>query len=160
LSHLSTASHAQQRGSIVLSLAYILSHASKPFLALLHQWVGLGTSPAEEIDPDAQPWADLGITRESLPLGETGELRWGYTFSPRRMPGFVPREMRRTLFEAGRSLRLLREASGGGHPLCWNQWTLQSGWGWGQDSSRYVLGCVFEVVADAGIALQVMFEPT
>ena len=46
------------------------------------------------------------------------------------MPSFIPRESRRVLFEAGRSLRLLREASGGQHPLCSSSWRLRASWGW------------------------------
>ncbi|KAK4689060.1 hypothetical protein P7C73_g1043, partial [Tremellales sp. Uapishka_1] len=135
LTYMTTSTFAQQRGHIVLSLAYLLSQSSKPFLTLLHQWIGLSSSlnPADDdVDPASQPWADLGITRKPLPPSE-GELRWEYEFSSRKMPAFIPKEDRRMLFEAGRSLRLLREASGGEHPLCEGSWGLSSSWGWGEE---------------------------
>ncbi|CAK9781582.1 unnamed protein product [Cutaneotrichosporon oleaginosum] len=134
VANLSTASAEQQRGYVVLSLAYLLSHASKPFIDLLHQWIGLANdSRTEECeDPEAQPWADLGITRIPLPPVDGQDVRWDYTFSARRMPAFVPRNDRRTLFEAGRSLRALREASKGLHPLCSTDWPLRASWGWGR----------------------------
>ncbi|WVQ82146.1 hypothetical protein IAT38_004274 [Cryptococcus sp. DSM 104549] len=117
-----------------LALAYLLSQSSTPFLTVLHAWVGLspGTSIEEDADPEAQPWADLGITRK---LKSTGDDGWEYEFSAGRMPEFVPKDVRRTLFEAGRSLRLLREASGGGHPLCGDGWGVEPRWEWGSGSS-------------------------
>jgi hypothetical protein len=132
LSRISTCSPSQTRSEPVLALAYLLRTSSQPLLALLHQWVGLSDiSPADEvIDPDAQPWSDLGITRHALGSQET---RWEYTFSSSKMPGFIPKADRRTLFEAGRSLRLLREASGGRHPLCAGGWDLAGSWGWGEE---------------------------
>lgn len=135
LARLSTSSPAQSRSEPVLALAYLLKTASQPLLALLHQWVGLADhSPADEvIDPDAQPWSDLGITRIPMPVSPNQEGRWEYTFSSSKMPGFIPKADRRTLFEAGRSLRLLREASGGRHPLCGGGWELAGSWRWGED---------------------------
>ncbi|BEJ16034.1 hypothetical protein CspHIS471_0506390 [Cutaneotrichosporon sp. HIS471] len=134
VAHLSTATTEQRHSYVVLSLAYLLSHASKPFLDLLHQWIGLeDDSRTEECeDPEAQPWADLGITRKALPPADGYDVRWEYTFSARRMPAFVPRDDRRTLFEAGRSLRALREASKGLHPLCSIDWPIRASWGWGR----------------------------
>jgi len=103
-------------------------------MALLYAWLGLASSPADEDDDStSQPWADLGVTRSSLPPSADGEPRWTYDFSSKRMPGFVPKDLRKTLFQAGRSLRLLREASGGQHPLCASTWALKTGWGWGED---------------------------
>jgi hypothetical protein len=132
LARISTSSSSQSRSEPVIALAYLLKTSSQPLLAHLHQWVGLSdTSPADEvIDPDAQPWSDLGITRHALGGQET---RWEYTFSSSKMPGFIPKADRRTLFEAGRSLRLLREASGGRHPLCAGGWGLAGSWGWGEE---------------------------
>lgn len=138
VAHLSTETAEQQRGYVSLSLAYLLSHASQPFLDLLHQWIGLADDSRmeESLDPEEQPWADLGITRESLPPTEVQDVRWGYTFSARRMPAFVPRDVRRTLFEAGRSLRALREASKGQHPLCSTEWPIRASWGWGRATNE------------------------
>jgi hypothetical protein len=100
-------------------------------LALLHQWVGLANSDAIDNDnePESQPWTDLGITRKTI-RNEPG--KWVYEFSAKRLPGFIPKESRRMLFEAGRSLRLLREASGGQHPLCAGGWGLDAKWSWGE----------------------------
>ncbi|WWD17370.1 hypothetical protein CI109_101811 [Kwoniella shandongensis] len=133
LASLSTCSPSQQRGAVPLALSFLLSRASTPFLSLLHQWVGLipSTQQDEDQDPTSQPWIDLGITRNAL-----SDDRWEYTFSSRKMPGFVPKEMRRTLFEAGRSLRLLREASGGLHPLCAGDWGMEAQWVWGEGAMR------------------------
>lgn len=116
-----------------LLCSYLMSQSSGPFLSLLHAWLGLATSPADE-DDDAtsQPWADLGVTRTALPSSAEGEARWAYDFASRKMPAFIPKDLRKTLFQAGRSLRLLREASGGQHPLCRSDGALQSGWGWGE----------------------------
>ena len=121
----------------MLALAFLVGRASGPFLTLLHQWIGLADSSAldEDADPQSQPWSDLGITRSQLTTNEAGDARWDYVFSARRMPNFVPTETRRTLFEAGRSLRLLRDASGGLHPLCSSEWGLQAKWIWGEGNS-------------------------
>jgi hypothetical protein len=142
LARLSTSSPAQTRSEPVLALAYLLKTSSQPLLALLHQWVGLSdTSPADEVvDPEAQPWADLGITRHAVPIAKQ-DPRWEYTFSSSKMPGFIPKSDRRTLFEAGRSLRLLREASGGRHPLCGGGWDLAGSWGWGEDHGSVMNLC-------------------
>jgi len=135
LARISTSSPAQIHSEPVLALAYLLKTSSQPLLALLHQWVGLSdTSPGDEvIDPEAQPWSDLGITRHTV-SAIAQETRWEYTFSSSKMPGFIPKADRRTLFEAGRSLRLLREASGGRHPLCGGGWDLAGSWGLGEDA--------------------------
>jgi hypothetical protein len=136
LAHLSTASSDQARGPVVVALAYLLKRSSRPLVTLLHQWVGLGERALadEDLDIDAQPWADLGITRKAIPAVRNAELRWGYTFSPSKMPGFIPKSDRKSLFEAGNSLRLLKEASNGQHPLCGEDWGLQGTWGWGEDA--------------------------
>lgn len=134
LASLSTSSPTQRHGSAVLALAYLLSRSSAPLLHLLQQWIGLADSSSidEDTDADSQPWSDLGITRLAIPDGSDG-VRWEYSFSSRRMPGFIPRSDRHTLFEAGKSLRLLREATGGGHPLCFGEWGLKGDWGWDEN---------------------------
>lgn len=116
-----------------VSLAYILSRSSGPILILLQQWVGL--VDADHIDnnddPNIQPWADLGISRHSHQKTDgTSPMIWEYEFSPGKMPSFVPRHQRRAIFEMGRSLRLLRQASEGRHPLCSGGWDVAVGWGW------------------------------
>jgi hypothetical protein len=116
----------------VLCLAYLLQSSSAPFLKLLHAWIGLATNPAEITNQD-QPWSDLGITR--IPRQSTGRTvnedeLWDYEFSAKRMPAFIPKDVRRKLFEAGKSLRLLREANGD-HPLSASEWGLEGSWGWG-----------------------------
>ncbi|WVF71535.1 hypothetical protein IAT40_006343 [Kwoniella sp. CBS 6097] len=118
-----------------LALAYLLSNSSGPVLTLLNAWIGLGDSSTQDDDNEAasQPWTDLGITRQRLNTSEGG---WDYTFSSKRMPGFIPREDARTLFEAGRSLRLLRDASAGGHPLCATDWGIEARWTWGHESTH------------------------
>jgi hypothetical protein len=136
---MTTSSPAQRHSTVVLALAYLLSRTSGPLLHLLHQWVGLASSSTidEDNDETSQPWSDLGITRSlSTIAGGRGQIRWEYTFSASKMPGFIPRPDRRTLFEAGKSLRLLREASEDQHPLCFGEWGLKSDWGWSED--RYV----------------------
>lgn len=113
-----------------------MSRASQPLLSLLHQWVGLAEASTadEDVDPDSQPWADLGITRSRISHNRQQGLMWDYTFSASKMPRFVPKSDRRILFEAGKSLRLLRDASEGQHPLCAGDWGLTGHWGWGEDS--------------------------
>lgn len=86
----------------------------------------------EDLDPASQPWSDLGISRTPTSRAENGDPRWTFEFSSKRMPAFIPKESRRELFEAGKSLRLLREASGNHHPLCATEWALEIGWGWGE----------------------------
>ncbi|KAL1411299.1 hypothetical protein Q8F55_002250 [Vanrija albida] len=137
VAQLSTSTDAGKSDGTTLALAYLLSRASEPFLALLQQWVGLADSSRidDDEDPQSQPWADLGITRTRLPAADGIDVRWDYTFSARRMPAFVPRDARRTLFEAGRSLRALRDASGGLHPLCATDWHLSANWGWGSSAN-------------------------
>lgn len=135
LARVSTASPAQARNRTTLALAYIMIRASQPLLALLHQWVGLANSSTadEDTDPKSQPWADLGITRSRASYGGGQAQRWDYTFSASKMPRFVPRSERGVLFEAGKNLRLLRDASEGHHPLCASNWGLAGDWGWGED---------------------------
>lgn len=117
---------------VAISLAYILGHSSGPLLTLLQQWVGLLDSDHidHNDDPESQPWADLGITRSRRRRGDGASISWDYDFSSRKMPSFVPRDQRRPIFEMGRSLRLLREASGGQHPLCSGGWGVDVAWGW------------------------------
>lgn len=128
----------------VLAAAYLLSQSSGPFLSLLHGWLGLASVAADQdTDPHSQPWADMGITRTPASISDNGEPRWKYEFSSKRMPGFIPKECRRALFEAGKSLRLLREASNNQHPLCTTSWQIEVGWGWGEARpSSYVDRCV------------------
>ncbi|WVR07123.1 hypothetical protein IAU60_004164 [Kwoniella sp. DSM 27419] len=119
-----------------LALAYLLSQSSGPFIALLHAWIGLADSTIQDddLDPSSQPWSDLGITRTlSRPMDD----KWEFSFSSRRIPSFIPKEDRRTLFEAGKSLRLLRDASSGMHPLCAADWGIQSKWDWEGKTTRY-----------------------
>ncbi|WWC61798.1 uncharacterized protein I303_104383 [Kwoniella dejecticola CBS 10117] len=122
--------HSQS--SSTLTLAFLFSQAVGPFLALLKAWVGLSDSPSqdEDIQPDSQPWSDLGITREMR------QGHWEYTFLARRMPSFIPRSDGRNLFEAGKNLRILRGATGGSHPLCATVWNLDLGLKWDVEPSR------------------------
>ena len=127
LAHISTTSQSPS----ALLCAYLLSQTSGPFLSLLHAWLGLSAAPADEdTDTESQPWLDLGVTRTPASPAENGDARWTFDFNAKKMPAFIPRESRRALFEAGRSLRLLREASVGQHPLCMVGWELEAGWGW------------------------------
>lgn len=132
-----TSSPGSTGNPTVLCLAYLLQTATAPFLKLLHAWVGLTDSPAEiaATSADDQPWADLGITRLPRRGAMTTELLWDYEFSAKRMPAFVPKDVRRKLFEAGKSLRLLREANGD-HPLSSGGWGLEGSWGWGREFSE------------------------
>ncbi|WVW83821.1 hypothetical protein I302_105842 [Kwoniella bestiolae CBS 10118] len=117
---------------LTLALAFLFNKSIGPFLNLLRAWIGLADSSTqdEDADPTSQPWLDLGITRRLTSSGT-----WEYTFSSRKMPSFVPKSDRRTFFEAGKNLRLLREASDGSHPLCSGDWGLDHGFGWGEGSS-------------------------
>ncbi|ORY34063.1 Spc98 family-domain-containing protein [Naematelia encephala] len=137
LALLSTSSPAQQSDHTSLALAYLLQHSAKPLLDLLHQWVGL-TATEDDADPESQPWADLGITRTKNKKSSDGEIKWEYTLSARRMPGFIPVESRRVLFEAGRSLRLLRDASASQHPLSSGSWGIVGTWDWGSNAAATV----------------------
>ncbi|WWC89400.1 uncharacterized protein L201_004324 [Kwoniella dendrophila CBS 6074] len=115
-----------------LALAFIFSKSVGPFLSLLRAWVGLSGSSAQDddLDPNSQPWLDLGIIRKAT---HSGSLE--YTFSSRKMPSFIPKSERRTLFEAGKNLRLLREASNGTHPLCSGDWGIEVSVRWGNENS-------------------------
>jgi hypothetical protein len=117
-----------------LALAFLLQHASAPWLAQLHAWIGV-VDTTETEDSKQQPWTDLGITRVRTPSG------WEYEFSRRRMPmpAFVAPATAQTFFDAGRALRALRDASGGRHPLCWTEWPMKAAWGWGPEEGD---GCV------------------
>ncbi|KAL7421665.1 hypothetical protein Q5752_003434 [Cryptotrichosporon argae] len=128
LAHLATCSPTQQHGSVALALAFVLREASVPLFGLLHQWVGLADSSGIDADPDveAQPWSDIGVTREKRDDGN-----WEYSFSTRAMPGFIPKDVKKQLLEAGKSLRALRDASDGQHPLCASTWPVKASWGWG-----------------------------
>lgn len=136
LARISTASPAQGQDRTTLALSFIMTRASQPLLTLLHQWVGLADSSTadDNTDPDSQPWADLGITRSHSSYGGAQRRTWDYSFSASKMPRFVPRSDRRVIFEAGKNLRLLRDASEGRHPLCTSNWDLAGDWGWDQDT--------------------------
>ena len=117
-------------------------------MTLLNQWVGLSdaTSIDESAELESQPWADLGITRTGQLTKDGIGVVWQYDFTGKKMPEFIPKEARRTLFEAGRSLRLLKEASGGQHPLCRGRWGIEARWVWGgQDSSRFVRSSMLRI---------------
>lgn len=135
LSHLHALLTAQLSGSAgsstsgMLCSAYLLESASRPFLSLLDKWLGLGPVPMSTAedgeDPYNQPWEDLGITRTI-----TSGSRVHFEFSSKMMPTFVPKPLRRGVFEAGKSLRLLKDASQGRHPLCTTTWDIITSWGW------------------------------
>ncbi|WRT66281.1 uncharacterized protein IL334_003234 [Kwoniella shivajii] len=139
LSHLyfhllaSLSTSTSQQTPLSLALAFLFSKSIRPFLTLLHSWVGVSNSAVqdEDIDSNSQPWSDLGITRSSSPGSDT----WQYSFSSKKMPSFIPKSDRKTLFEAGKNLRLLREASAGGHPLCSGEWGLKAELNWSDGSS-------------------------
>ncbi|ODN94309.1 hypothetical protein L198_05165 [Cryptococcus wingfieldii CBS 7118] len=120
--------------SIPIALAFLFSESSGPWMSTLHAWLGLVPSDEEDdTDAKSQPWGDLGITRAKV------NDRWQYDFSSKHMPVFVPREARRVLFEAGKSLRILREASNGQHPLCSTEkWDINVQWSWGDDNESGV----------------------
>ena len=133
LSSLSVIGTSAPGTSSSLILAYILDQSSGPFFDLLGRWLGVGGTRKsdDELDPNSQPWSDLSITRSRLNEIEDGRARWSYEFEHRKMPSFIAKETSKTLFEAGRSLRQLREATNGRHPLCSGSWDLRTGWGWG-----------------------------
>ncbi|KIR25579.1 hypothetical protein I309_05513 [Cryptococcus deuterogattii LA55] len=112
-----------------IALAYILSQASAPFLSLLQSWLGFPGTDEEDQSPGSQPWADLGISRKLV-----GDA-WEYEFSAGRMPGFIPKEARRILYEAGKGLRTLKVATHGLHPLCNIRLAIDIKWTWG-DSEK------------------------
>nr|XP_019010892.1 uncharacterized protein I206_04195 [Kwoniella pini CBS 10737]OCF49673.1 hypothetical protein I206_04195 [Kwoniella pini CBS 10737] len=134
LASMSTCASLSPQSPATLALAFLFSESSGPFLKLLKAWVGLSDSSSqdEDTDPNSQPWSDLGIVRT------TYRGQWEYTFSSRRMPSFIPKDDRRTVFEAGKNLRLLKEATSGTHPLCSLQWDLDIGLIWGDDSTGIV----------------------
>nr|XP_019007244.1 uncharacterized protein I203_00840 [Kwoniella mangroviensis CBS 8507]OCF70705.1 hypothetical protein I203_00840 [Kwoniella mangroviensis CBS 8507] len=115
-----------------LALAFLFRQSIGPFLSLLRAWIGLSDSSTQDEDTDSnsQPWLDLGIIRQLRSSGS-----WEYTFSSRKMPNFIPKSDRRTFFEAGKNLRLLREASANTHPLCSSNWGVDVSFDWGD-------GCV------------------
>ncbi|WVO16224.1 hypothetical protein L204_103895 [Cryptococcus depauperatus] len=120
-----------QHHPVPIALAYLLGHSTGPFFNLLHSWLGLESLPDEEYaDPTHQPWTDLGITRQLV------GGRYEYKFSSRLMPAFIPNEAKQILFEAGKSMRILDEASKGQHPLCDNDWGLETKWLWGEEEGR------------------------
>lgn len=114
-----------------IALAYILSQASAPFLSLLQSWLGFPGTDEEDQSPGSQPWADLGITRKLV-----GDA-WEYEFSAGRMPGFIPKEARRILYEAGKGLRTLKVATHSLHPLCNIRLAIDIKWTWGNSEKRY-----------------------
>ncbi|ORX36749.1 Spc98 family-domain-containing protein [Kockovaella imperatae] len=130
LAHISTSSTITEE---TLALAYLLQECSTPVLSLLHSWLGLSSSDAlhEDEDPISQPWTDIGITRKRLSGG-----RWEYDLKLRHMPGFISEETAEEIFNAGKSLRLLREASPD-HPLSHASYSLPVKWKWAESSSSH-----------------------
>lgn len=120
---------ASQHHPSAIAVAYLLSQASAPFLSLLQSWLGFPGIDEEDQSPGSQPWTDLGISRKLA-----GDA-WKYEFSAGRMPGFVPKEARRILYEAGKSLRTLKVATHGLHPLCNIEQAIDIRWTWG-DSEK------------------------
>lgn len=112
-----------------VALAFMLQHVSQPFLQLIAAWVGL--APESSIVSAAitrrdQPWADLGITEHSTYIH--GRVKVDYTFDHSALPIFVSPEIGQKIFEGGKSLRLLREASPG-HPAA-DHWEVPLAWEW------------------------------
>lgn len=122
---------ASQHHPSAIAVAYLLSQASAPFLSLLQSWLGFLGIDEEDQSPGSQPWTDLGISRKLV-----GDA-WKYEFSAGRMPGFVPKEARRILYEAGKSLRTLKVATHGLHPLCNIEQAIDIRWTWGDSEKRY-----------------------
>ena len=123
----------------VATLAFLLQRVSEPYLRLLQQWIGLADASTLDADliPFAQPWNDLGIERSA-----GSDVGWEYRFDPSRTPDFFSDQQKTLLFEAGRSLRTLRAASDGRHPLCSTEWYLPLSWtsdGESQDINSIIL---------------------
>ncbi|WWD02892.1 hypothetical protein V865_000934 [Kwoniella europaea PYCC6329] len=132
LASFATSSPSFSSSPSTLALAFLFRQSIGPFLTILRAWIGLSdsTTQDEDTDPNSQPWVDLGITRKLTSGGY-----WEYTLSSRKMPSFIPKCDRRTFFEAGKNLRLLREASANTHPLCSSNWGVDVTFDWGD-------GCV------------------
>jgi hypothetical protein len=118
---------------VQLATAYLLEKSSRPWLDTLHQWVGLKRM-SNETESSDQPWDIIGVEQTKSAVGH-----WEYTFHPRRIPTFVPKDDGRRIFEAGRSLRLLARATEGRHPLVGRSWYgIEGVWPWTTDVSRSI----------------------
>ncbi|CAD6577663.1 MAG: hypothetical protein TREMPRED_002003 [Tremellales sp. Tagirdzhanova-0007] len=139
---------AWERNLTVLALAYLFKCASVPFITLLNQWVGLSDSNFidEGTKSESQPWADLGIARSGQSTQDGTDGVWEYHSTGKKMADFIPKEARARLFEAGRSQRLLKEASGGHHPLCRGSGGIEARWVWG-DQGQQVGPTFLEIAA-------------
>ncbi len=132
--HLAVQSPVDTPSEVAVSLAYILAHSSGPLLTLLQQWVGLLDSDHIDHngDPEAQPWADLGITRRSRRRTDGSSVSWEYDFSSRKMPSFVPREPAAANLRDGQILEALARSVRRATPIVFRRVGRRCGVGLGQ----------------------------
>ena len=104
--------------SILLS---ILSRVSNPFLEFISEWIGIQPEASLPYTkaPHSKPWQKSFVRAEDrIWIDDQGASSHtpDFILDESRVPSFVPKEDVNTIFEAGRSLRFIREFHGE-HPL-------------------------------------------
>ena len=109
------------------ALAYVLQHTSRPSFQVIAAWVGLQPDTSNSSTKTYRDaYIDIGITQHTLDSGSHSKSE--YTFDPSLLPSFISPEVGQRIFEGGKSLRLLREASPG-HPAA-EHWDVPFTWKW------------------------------
>lgn len=122
-----------------IALAYFMRTTSRPLFQLIAAWVGLlpepSALPAFSLKRDQQLWIDIGITQHTTYFA--GNIKHDYTFDTTALPAFISPAIGERIYEGGKSLRLLRDASPG-HPAA-EHWSVPFVWNWmshGQSGSN------------------------
>ncbi|EPS25435.1 hypothetical protein PDE_00368 [Penicillium oxalicum 114-2] len=108
---------AQSFGRMENLLFEIVARVTSPWLEFVEHWIGL-----RAVD-DALDGSISGGNRfvqvdnyDDSTKFKTGSKRTDYTFITANVPSFIPQDLARTVFESGRSLRLLKR-SHPAHPI-------------------------------------------
>lgn len=130
-SHLKSLDLRSKPSPSTMAIAYMFQHATGPYLSLIAAWLGLQPDTIDYDDGpiSSDPWVDLGIVRSIRTVA--GQEKYEYDFHPSTLPSFITPELGRKVYEGGRSLRLLKEASPG-HPAC-AEWGVALHWRWSLD---------------------------
>lgn len=107
--------HYEQESPWLRDTMYeILSRVSRPWLETVEQWVGFKQDHGSEFT--AGTTAKGFVAVERIIEENAGQVRDEYSYHAEKMPSFITPEDGETVFEIGRSLRLLRKHHPG-HPL-------------------------------------------
>ncbi|OJD15866.1 hypothetical protein AJ78_03919 [Emergomyces pasteurianus Ep9510] len=113
----------------------LMTLVAESWLSLVESWIGLRPEPQTLLELNRNKKGFINTEKVHGQNGERIETKLvDYSFRPEAMPIFVPARYAETIFESGKSLRLLREFHPN-HPLSANSGTSRS--------MNLVLECAF-----------------